>query len=83
MDTNRIEGGLKETVGRFQDAAGAFASDARTQLDGKGRKLAGQAQGAYGEALDGLRDSFDRNPLVTVLAVVGFGFLAGLLVSRR
>ena len=83
MDMNRAEGGLKETVGRLQDAAGALAGDARAQLDGKGRQFAGQAQGAYGEALDGLRDAFDRNPLTALLAVVGFGFLAGLLVSRR
>ncbi len=44
MDMNRAEGGLKETVGRLQDAAGALAGDARAQLDGKGRQFAGQAR---------------------------------------
>ena len=83
MDQNRVEGGLKETVGRFQDAAGALSGDLRTQFDGKGRQLAGRAQGAYGEVLDGMRGAFDRNPLTALLALLGVGLLAGLLVSRR
>ena len=83
MDANRVEGGLKQTAGRFEDAAGALAGDLRAQLDGKGRQIAGRAQGAYGEALDGLRGAFDRNPVSAVLAVAGVGVLLGIMASRR
>jgi uncharacterized protein YjbJ (UPF0337 family) len=83
MDQNRIEGGLKESTGRLQDAAGALTGDLRAQIDGKGRQLVGRAQGAYGEAIDGVRGVFDRNPVAALFTLIGVGLLAGLLFPRR
>ncbi len=83
MDSNRVAGGLKQAAGRFEDAAGALAGDVRTQLDGKGRQVVGQVQGAYGEALDTVRAAFNRNPIGAVLAIAGVGLLLGLISSRR
>lgn len=79
----KTEGKLQNIAGRVQDALGATIDDPALQAEGKVRRLAGAAQAQYGEALDGVRRSAAENPLGTLAAVAGLGFLLGALWSKR
>ncbi|WP_326535238.1 CsbD family protein [Pseudorhodoferax sp.] len=79
----QAEGIVQNIAGRVQDAFGAATGDAGTQLEGKARQVAGKAQQAYGDVLDTVRESAVTNPLGTVAAVAGVGFILGALWARR
>jgi len=83
MNEHSIRGGLKEAVGRMQDAAGGLFGDTRTQLNGKMREVAGQAESAYGDAMENLESAILQNPLPAVAVAIGVGFLVGFLAGRR
>jgi uncharacterized protein YjbJ (UPF0337 family) len=83
MNQDRIRGGVKEAVGRVQDAAGGLIGDTRTQLNGKLRQVAGRAESAYGETFDNLQDAVVERPVPAVAIALGIGFVIGLLASRR
>ena len=83
MDEHRIRGGVKEAAGRVQNAAGGLLGDTRTQINGKFREVAGQAESAYGEALDSIESIILERPLPTLGVALGVGFLVGLLLSAR
>ena len=57
MDTDRIGGAAKETVGKVQGVAGEVLGDQDLELKGKGRQAAGSAQNVYGQAKDALGDA--------------------------
>lgn len=79
----KTEGTLQNLAGRVQDAVGAATGDTATQLEGKARQVAGRAQQHYGQALDQIRESAAHNPLGTLAAVAGIGFLLGALWAKR
>src|SRR5690349_7539703 len=54
MTNENLEGGLKSTLGRGQEALGDITGDAGTKLEGERKQFAGQAEKAIGAAKDGL-----------------------------
>jgi uncharacterized protein YjbJ (UPF0337 family) len=83
MDGNRVEGGFRDVAGKVQDAVGGLAGDAATQVRGKINQATGQAQKAYGQAVDEARDFTTENPAVALVATFGLGMALGLLIARR
>ncbi|WP_428374550.1 CsbD family protein [Lichenicoccus sp.] len=83
VDTNRIQGAAEEAIGRVQDGAGGLLGDTASQVQGKARAAAGQAQGAYGEALDTVRDLAADQPLLALGVATGLGFILGAILARR
>jgi uncharacterized protein YjbJ (UPF0337 family) len=60
MSDDRIEGAVKQGVGRVQDAFGGLTGDGPTQLRGKLNDAAGSAQNAYGKVKDQAGDVIDQ-----------------------
>ena len=58
MDTDRIGGKAKETLGKAQSTAGEVFGDKETELKGHAREASGTAQNVYGQAKDKLNDTF-------------------------
>ena len=54
MDTDRIGGAAKETLGKAQATAGEAFGDDETELKGRTRQASGAAQNVYGQAKDAL-----------------------------
>ena len=52
MSEDRIEGGVKQGVGRVQDAVGGLTGSDSTQAKGKVNEAAGSVQNAYGQVKD-------------------------------
>lgn len=59
MDTDRIAGAAKETVGKAEAAVGGAVGDHETELKGRARETSGAAQNVYGQAKDALSDAAD------------------------
>ena len=59
MDSDRIGGAAKETLGKAQSAAGEVFGDKETELKGHAREASGTAQNVYGQAKDALGDAAD------------------------
>ena len=57
MDRDRIEGKMKETIGKAEAEFGDFASDPETQASGRVRQATGAAQDLYGQTTDALVDA--------------------------
>jgi uncharacterized protein YjbJ (UPF0337 family) len=83
MNTDRIEGVARDVGGKIQDAAGGLTGDAVTQLRGKAEQVAGKTQRAYGQAVDGVRDFAQDQPVGALLAALGVGVALGLVLGRR
>ena len=56
MSEDRIEGGVKQGVGRVQDAVGGLTGSDKTQARGKVNEAAGSVQNAYGQVKDKAQD---------------------------
>ena len=59
MDTDRIGGAAKETLGKAQTTAGEMLGDNETELKGRERQASGTAQNVYGQAKDALGGAAD------------------------
>ncbi len=84
MDENRIEGVVKQGVGRAKDAYGGATGDLGVQADGKLDQIKGAVQDGYGKGLDQARDLIDS--LGDMVAkqpwtALGGAALAGLMVG--
>lgn len=55
MDSDRVEGGLKQAKGAIKEAAGKVTGDAKLQGEGKADRVEGKIQNAVGGAKDALR----------------------------
>jgi uncharacterized protein YjbJ (UPF0337 family) len=62
MDTDRIQGAVKNAVGQGQSAIGDLTGDLPRQAAGLADQVVGTAQNAYGRAKDATRDALDRAP---------------------
>jgi uncharacterized protein YjbJ (UPF0337 family) len=82
MDENRFEGAARNIGGKMQDAVGGLTGDAATQARGKINQAAGQAQQAYGAAVDGVTDYTSANPLTALLTAMGIGVVIGFILGR-
>ncbi len=56
MNKDQVEGRLKETEGKNQEAAGKLIGNKRMEKKGKERKNSGKFQSGYGD----LKDNFDK-----------------------
>ena len=59
MDSDRIEGGVKEGVGKVKEEWGDVTDDPGTELEGKRDQVEGNIQQGWGEAKDAVRDATD------------------------
>jgi uncharacterized protein YjbJ (UPF0337 family) len=82
MDENRFEGMARDVGGKVQDAVSGLTGDASTQARGKINQAAGQAQRAYGEAVDEVRSYASAQPLTALLAAMGLGVVVGFILGR-
>jgi uncharacterized protein YjbJ (UPF0337 family) len=59
MDSDRIEGGIKEGVGKAKEEWGDVTDNAGTELEGKQDQAEGKIQQGWGEAKDAVRGTTD------------------------
>jgi uncharacterized protein YjbJ (UPF0337 family) len=59
MDSDRIEGGAKEGMGKVKEEWGDLTDDPGTEAEGKAEKIEGDVQENWGEAKDKVRDALD------------------------
>jgi len=83
MDENRVEGVIRDIGGKIQDAAGGLTGDTATQVRGKINQAAGQAQQAYGDALDEVSGFTKDQPMVALVTAMGVGVILGFFMGRR
>lgn len=62
MDSDRIEGTVKEGVGHVKEAWGDATDDTSTEMEGKRDQVEGEVQQRWGEAKDTVRDATDEEP---------------------
>ena len=90
MSEDRIEGTVKQGVGRVQDAVGGLTGDDRTQFKGKANeasgsvqdavgKVKGQAQEAYGQVRGQAKEAYGQ---VRAQAEDGFEDFESFLKER-
>lgn len=61
MDSDRIEGPLKEAGGKAKEEWGDLTDDASTEAEGKMDQVGGKVQNEWGEAKDEARDAADED----------------------
>ncbi len=59
MDSDRIEGPLKEAGGKVKEEWGDLTDDERTEAEGHVDQAEGNLQNEWGEAKDDVRDTVD------------------------
>jgi uncharacterized protein YjbJ (UPF0337 family) len=59
MDTDRIEGPVKEGAGKVKEEWGDVTDDASTEAEGKMEQAEGKVQTEWGEVKDEVRDATD------------------------
>jgi uncharacterized protein YjbJ (UPF0337 family) len=59
MDSDRIEGTIKEGAGKVKEEWGDATDDTSTELEGKREQAEGEVQQRWGEAKDAARDVVD------------------------
>jgi uncharacterized protein YjbJ (UPF0337 family) len=82
MDDRRFEGAARDLGGKVQDTVGGLTGDSQTQARGKANQAAGQAENAYGKAIDGLKDFATSDPVAAMLSAVGVGIVIGWMLRR-
>ncbi len=83
MDENRVEGTARNFGGTVQEAVGRLAGDENGQLRGKVNQVRGQAQKAYGETVDDVREYTAAQPFVALFTAMGLGVVLGFLLGRQ
>ena len=61
MDSDRIEGPLKEAGGKVKEEFGDAIDDPQTEAEGHAQKVEGDLQNEWGEAKDEARDALDAD----------------------
>ena len=59
MDSDRIEGPLKEAGGKIKEEWGDLTDDTQTEAEGQVDQVEGKVQNEWGEAKDDVRDAVD------------------------
>jgi uncharacterized protein YjbJ (UPF0337 family) len=59
MDSDRIEGGVKEGLGKAKETWGEVTDDAGAEIEGRRDQAEGNIQQGWGEAKDAVRDATD------------------------
>jgi uncharacterized protein YjbJ (UPF0337 family) len=63
MDSDRIEGGVKEGAGKVKEELGDVTDDTSTEMEGKREQVEGNVQQGWGEAKDKVRDAVDDDDI--------------------
>jgi uncharacterized protein YjbJ (UPF0337 family) len=61
MDSDRIEGPIKEGTGKVKEEWGDLTDDPATEAEGKAQQIEGDVQNEWGEAKDDARDTLDED----------------------
>ena len=61
MDSDRVEGGLKQAKGAVKEGVGKATGDTKLQTEGKADKAEGKIQNAVGGAKDKAREMLDKS----------------------
>jgi len=61
VDSDRIEGPLKEAGGKVKEEFGDLTDDPQTEAEGKADQVEGDLQNEWGEAKDKVDDALDDN----------------------
>ena len=83
MTEQQVNGAVDQAIGRLQNAAGALASDLKTQAGGKVRELRGLAESRYGDAAATAAELAGKRPLSVLGAALGVGVIIGLFLARN
>ena len=59
MDSDRIEGPLKEAGGKAKEAWGDLTDNEETEAEGQADQVEGKVQHEWGEGKDNVRDAVD------------------------
>ena len=59
MDSDRIEGPIKEGAGKVKEEWGDATDDPATEAEGQAEQVEGDLQNEWGEAKDSARDAMD------------------------
>lgn len=59
MDSDRIEGPLKDVGGKVKEGWGDLTDDRETEAEGQADQVEGNVQNKWGEAKDDVRDVVD------------------------
>jgi uncharacterized protein YjbJ (UPF0337 family) len=59
VDSDRVEGPLKEAGGKVKEEWGDLTDDAGTEAEGKMDQVEGKVQHEWGETKDDVRDAVD------------------------
>ena len=59
MDSDRIEGPLKEAGGKVKEGWGDLTDDEQTEAEGHADQVEGNVQNKWGEGKDSVRDALD------------------------
>ena len=59
MDTDRVEGALKNIGGKIKEGFGELTGDTKTQAEGQADQVEGKVQNTWGGAKDTVRDAVD------------------------
>ncbi|WP_242137632.1 MULTISPECIES: CsbD family protein [unclassified Sphingomonas] len=81
MDTHQVTGEIKHTAGALEEGFGRLTGDRTTEVSGAARKVAGQLEGAYGDAVSATRATVEHSPLLALGITAAAGFLLGALVT--
>ena len=82
--SERLEGTVREMVGRAQQKAGEVVGDTSTQAEGMYQQAAGRAQWAMGQAQDTAEQVskvIRGQPLLAAAIALGVGYLIGRLTA--
>jgi uncharacterized protein YjbJ (UPF0337 family) len=60
MDSDRIEGSLKEGAGKVKEEWGDATDNPSTELEGKKDQAEGKVQESWGQTKDAVRDAADE-----------------------
>lgn len=60
MDKTRVEGVGHQIKGAVKEAAGKVTGNKQTEAEGKAEQVGGKAEGAYGNAKDGIKDALKK-----------------------
>ena len=81
-DLNQLRSDMKEMVQLLVETGKSEAVDLKDRMESQIRQTASTAKYKGKMAADRLENTIEENPMSSVLAALGIGFLIGLMTSR-
>ncbi len=90
MNSDTVKGQEDDLAGQVQEGIGNLTGDGTMEARGAAKQVAGQAQKAYGQAKEQVRETgqqlanqVEQQPIISVMVAGVVGFALGLLVAKR